>query len=98
MLILKVYESYLANLNLYSICRIFILRLLNLKLNIKARQDVSGFLTANLLLLHIISLNIELSWNVSSLHNPPVINFLVNVDQAAHEPHKIEMWEHKFEN
>ena len=40
-----------------------------LKLNIKARQDTSEFLTANLLSIHIITLDIDCSWNFLSSHN-----------------------------
>ena len=49
----------ICNLKPFFAHRIAILGLL--KLNIKARQDKSEFLTANLLLVHFITL--KLNWN-----------------------------------
>ena len=51
--------TFLATLNRFFACRLVILGLL--KLNIKARQDTSEFLTTNLLLIHIIELDIDWS-------------------------------------
>ena len=49
-----------------------VLRLL--KLNIKARHDIPEFLTANLLSIHVIALDIDWSWNFFTWNN-----FLLNV-------------------
>ena len=63
----KVHElSYSATLNWLFMCRIVILRLL--KLNIKARYDMLEFLTANILWIHVIALDIDWSKNIFSMH------------------------------
>ena len=48
-------------------CRIVVLGLLNL--NIKARHYKPEFLKAGLLLIHLINLEINWSWNIFTLHN-----------------------------
>ena len=61
------YSSHLATLNRFFACRIVDLRLL--KLNIKARHNILEFLTTNLLLIHVIALDIDWSWNIFTLHD-----------------------------
>ena len=57
-------SSCLANLNQLFAYRIVVLGLLNL--NIRAKQDIPEFLTANLLLIHSITVDIDWSWNIFS--------------------------------
>ena len=48
-------------------CRIVVLRLL--RLNIKARHEISEFLNANLWSIRLIAFNIDWSWNIFTSHN-----------------------------
>ena len=64
-----------------------------LKLNIKARHYLPEFLTSNLLLIHVIALDKDWSWNIFTSHI--FCSMLINAHWAAHQPQKIEKWELK---
>ena len=65
-------------------CRTVVIGLF--KLNIKARHEIPEFLNANLWLIHLITFNIDWSWNIFTLHN-------FSQCSAAHWPRKSENWE-----
>ena len=57
----------LATGNCFFECRIVVLRLL--RLNIKARHEIPEFLNAYLWSIHLLTFDIDLSWNIFTLHN-----------------------------
>ena len=71
-----------SSLKLILCVQILVLGMLNL--NTKGRHYLTKFLTANPLLIHLITWDIDWSWNIITLHN-----FLLNAHQAADWPQKL---------
>ena len=92
---MSLYRSTEKNGILLVISRNFEQRIINfgmLKLNIKTRQDIPEFLTANLLSIHIIAFDIVWSLNFFFLF----AQFLLNTHSVSHQPWKVKIENLKF--
>ena len=90
-ILLKVFR----NLQQLFACRIVVLRLL--RLNIKARHEISEFLNANLWSICLIAFNIDWSWNIFTSHNfcSLLIEQLIDLEKVKTENLKIrtDLWD-----